>query len=125
MRETYTVDVVRGDRRARHAQRVTNAAGGGATFDKPVDNIGDKTFGGASGYATYANQHVYNVTIPGCATPGRVFVGQRKEPFYIAVGKIFDLINLNPLGRRGRRQQQRPGGQERQHASRWRCRSPA
>jgi hypothetical protein len=27
-----------------------------------------------------------------------VFVGQRKEPFYIAVGKIFDLFNLNPLG---------------------------
>jgi hypothetical protein len=27
-----------------------------------------------------------------------VFVGQRKEPFYIAVGKIFDLVNLNPLG---------------------------
>jgi hypothetical protein len=36
--------------------------------------------------------------VPGCATPGRVFVGQRKEPFYIAVGKIFDLVNLNPLG---------------------------
>jgi hypothetical protein len=32
-----------------------------------------------------------------CGT-GRVFVGQRKEPFYIAVGKIFDLFNLNPLG---------------------------
>jgi hypothetical protein len=27
-----------------------------------------------------------------------VFVGQRKEPFYIAVGQIFDLFNLNPLG---------------------------
>ena len=27
-----------------------------------------------------------------------MFVGQRKESFYIAVGKIFDLINLNPLG---------------------------
>ncbi|RZI54866.1 MAG: DUF4331 domain-containing protein, partial [Pseudomonas sp.] len=50
------------------------------------------------GYATYANQHIYNVNIPGCSIPGRVFVGQRKEPFYIAVGKIFDLINLNPLG---------------------------
>ena len=49
------------------------------------------------GYEAYANQHVYNVAIPGCGT-GRVFVGQRKEPFYIAVGKIFDLFNLNPLG---------------------------
>ena len=43
-------------------------------------------------------QHIYNVNIPGCATAGKVFVGQRKEPFYIAVGKIFDLFNLNPLG---------------------------
>jgi Domain of unknown function (DUF4331) len=99
VRETFTVDVVRGGRRiGTRAGQLTNAAGGGATFDKPVDNIGDKTFGSATGYATYAAQHVYNVNIPGCATPGKVFVGQRKEPFYIAVGKIFDLINLNPLG---------------------------
>jgi hypothetical protein len=49
-------------------------------------------------YEAYALQHVYAITIPGCANPGRVFVGQRKEPFFIAVGKIFDLFNLNPLG---------------------------
>jgi len=100
IRETFTIDVVRGDRRTGTRSSVTNAAGGStpAIFDKPVDNIGDKTFGGPTGYATYANQHIYNVTIPGCSTPGRVFVGQRKEPFYIAVGKIFDLFNLNPLG---------------------------
>ncbi len=98
VRETYTLDLVRGDRRSGARSSVTNAAGGSATFDKPVDNIGDKTFGSASAYDTYANQHIYNITIPGCATPGRVFVGQRKEPFYIAVGKIFDLFNLNPLG---------------------------
>jgi hypothetical protein len=36
--------------------------------------------------------------MPGCSHAGRVFVGQRKEPFYIAVGKTFDLFNLNPLG---------------------------
>ncbi|MES2263372.1 MAG: DUF4331 domain-containing protein [Pseudomonadota bacterium] len=98
VRETYTIDVVRGDRRTGTRTRLTNASGGASTFDKPVDNIGDKSFGGATGYETYANQHIYNVTIPGCATAGRVFVGQRKEPFYIAVGKIFDLFNLNPLG---------------------------
>ena len=100
VRETFTVDVVRGGRRTgiSNATKVTNAAGGATEFDKPVDNIGDKVFGGATGYAAYANQHVYNVNIPGCSTPGKVFVGQRKEPFYIAVGKIFDLFNLNPLG---------------------------
>ena len=98
VRETFTIDVVRGARRGGTKGSVTNAAGGAAEFDKPVDNIGDKVFGGATGYATYANQHIYNVAIPGCTVPGRVFVGQRKEPFYIAVGKAFDLFNLNPLG---------------------------
>ncbi len=103
VRETFTIDLVRGGRRSgtrggATAGALTNATGGSATFDKPVDNIGDKAFGSATGYATYANQHIYNVNIPGCTSPGRVFVGQRKEPFYIAVGKIFDLFNLNPLG---------------------------
>ena len=98
VRETFTIDVVRGKRRGNPRNSITNVAGGAAVFDKPVDNIGDKAFGGATGYTTYANQHIYNVTIPGCSVPGKVFVGQRKEPFYIAVGKAFDLFNLNPLG---------------------------
>ena len=97
VRETYTVDLVRGDRRSGARSSVTNAGGGGAEFDKPVDNIGDKTFCGATCYEIYANKHIYSVAIPGCAAPGRMFVGQRKEPFYIAVGKIFDLFNLDPL----------------------------
>ncbi len=98
VRETFTIDVVSGKRRGNSRTSVTNATGGKAEFDKPVDNNGDKVFGSATGYVTYANQHIYNVNIPGCAVPGRVFVGQRKEPFYIAVGKVFDLFNLNPLG---------------------------
>ena len=100
VRETFTVDVVRGARRSgiSNATKVTNVTSGATEFDKPVDNIGDKVFGSATAYAAYANQHIYNVNIPGCATPGKVFVGQRKEPFFIAVGKIFDLFNLNPLG---------------------------
>nr|WP_217344064.1 DUF4331 domain-containing protein [Noviherbaspirillum sp. L7-7A]MBV0878169.1 DUF4331 domain-containing protein [Noviherbaspirillum sp. L7-7A] len=95
VRETYTVGMVRGDRRSGQRASLTNLSAGGMEFDKPVDNIGEKSFPG--GYAAYANQHIYNVAIPGCGN-GRVFVGQRKEPFYIAVGKIFDLVNLNPLG---------------------------
>ena len=98
VRETFSIDLVRGTRRGGTRTAVTNSTGGAAEFDKPVDNIGDNVFGGATGYAAYANQHIYSVAIPGCATPGRVFVGQRKEPFYIAVGKAFDLFNLNPLG---------------------------
>jgi hypothetical protein len=96
VRETYTVDMVKGDRRTGTRTRLA-ALNGATEFDKPVDNIGEKVFGGPNGYETYANQHIYDINIPGCGT-GRVFVGQRKEPFYIAVGQIFDLFNLNPLG---------------------------
>ncbi|HEY1229823.1 MAG TPA: DUF4331 domain-containing protein, partial [Ramlibacter sp.] len=96
VRESFTVDIVRGTRRGGTRTAVSNAAGGASRFDKPVDNIGEKTV--PSGYDAYAAQHVYSVNLPGCSTPGKVFVGQRKEPFYIAVGKTFDLINLNPLG---------------------------
>ena len=88
--ESYTVSVVRGDRRSGSAQAVTNAANNSATFDKPVDNIGVKTI---ADYAAYAAKHLYNVNIPGCNMPGRVFVGQRQDPFAVNLGTIFDLVN--------------------------------
>lgn len=97
VRETFTVGVINGARRSSGATLLANTANGSTTFDKPVDNIGEKTFG-AGGYAAYAAKHVYTVNLPGCAEPAKVFVGQRKESFYIAVGKIFDLFNMNPLG---------------------------
>jgi hypothetical protein len=90
LNESFTVDLMRGDRRAGQRSAVTNAAGGGATFNKPVDNIGTKTI---PDYAAYAAQHIYNVNIPGCAMPGKVFVGQRKEAFAVNLGTIFDLVN--------------------------------
>ena len=90
VKETFTLDVVRGDRRAGRRDAVTNAVGGGKVFDKPVDNIGTKTI---PDYAGYAARHVYEVNIPGCAMPGRVFVGQRKDPFAVNLGTIFDLVN--------------------------------
>jgi len=89
--ETFTVDIVRGDRRTGTRAAITNAAGGSATFAKPSDNIGTKTI---PDYAGYAAQHVYSVNIPGCSTPGKVFVGQRKDPFAVNLGAIFDLINV-------------------------------
>ncbi len=88
--ESFTVDVVRGDRRSGQRAAVTNAAGGSATFDKPVDNIGVKTI---PDYAGYAAKHIYNVNIPGCSMPAKVFVGQRKEAFAVNLGTIFDLVN--------------------------------
>ena len=97
VRETYTIDMVKGDRRSGARTRLAATTSGATEFDKPVDNIGDKTFGSATGYETYANLHTYDIAMGSCGT-GRVFVGQRKESFAIAVGKIFDLFNLNPLG---------------------------
>ena len=91
LRETYTVSVVRGDRRTGSRAAVTNADGGGSTFDKPIDNIGNKSI---PNYEAYAAKHVYAVNIPGCATPARMFVGQRKDSFVVNLGETFDLINI-------------------------------
>ncbi|MEO6699799.1 MAG: DUF4331 domain-containing protein, partial [Paraperlucidibaca sp.] len=96
--EEFTVTVVRGPRRgaASSRQLVTNAQGGSSTFTKPVDNIGDKSI---PNYSTYANQFVYNVNIPGCQVPAKLFVGQRKDSFVVNLGEVFDLINIaNPVG---------------------------
>ena len=89
--ETFTVDIVRSDRRSGARGSITNAAGGSATFNKPSDNIGTKTI---PDYAGYAAKHIYAVNIPGCAVPGKVFVGQRKDPFAVFLGGIFDLVNV-------------------------------
>jgi hypothetical protein len=91
LRETYTVTLVRGDRRSGSRQEVTNAAGGGNVFDKPADNIGNKSI---PDYPAYAARHIYGINIPGCGTPGKMFVGQRKEPFVINVGEALDLLNI-------------------------------
>ena len=89
--ESFTVNVVRGDRRTGTKAALTNVAGGSATFDKPSDNIGTKTI---PNYAAYAAKHIYSVNIPGCSAPGKVFVGQRKDPFAVNLGVIFDLVNV-------------------------------
>ncbi|MDP9199002.1 MAG: DUF4331 domain-containing protein, partial [Pseudomonadota bacterium] len=92
--ESYTVDIVRGDRRSGTRESVTLASDGSTTFVKPVDNIGNKTL---ADYAAYANDHIYDISIPGCGD-GRLFVGQRREGFVVNLGEVFDLINTNPLG---------------------------
>jgi Domain of unknown function (DUF4331) len=92
VRESYTISVIR-DRRT---STVTNADTNATEFEKPVDNIGFETL---PAYAAYAAAHIYNIKIPGCTTNGRVFVGQRKDPFVVNLGETFDLINIaNPIG---------------------------
>ncbi len=92
LQERYSIGVVRGPRRSVAATPVTNMVGGGTTFDKPLDNIGPKTFPGNS-YDNYARSFIYDVNIPGCAMPAKVFVGSRKEGFAVNLGTIFDLVN--------------------------------
>jgi hypothetical protein len=95
--QSYTIELVRGDPRDGEREAVTNATLGGHTFFKPVDNIGNKSI---DNYPAYAANFIYSAAIPGCATPGRVFVGQRKDGFVVNLGEIFDLVNLNPVGPR-------------------------
>lgn len=93
--ETYTVTEYHGAPSG-PGQALTSTTGS-TIFTKPVDNVGNKSI---ANYAAYANHYIYNVKIPGCAQTGRVFVGQRKDPFVVNVGEIFDLVNYNPVGPR-------------------------
>jgi Domain of unknown function (DUF4331) len=91
--QTYTLTLVTGDRRTGTATPITNATTGSATFAKPLDNIGNKSI---ANYAAYAATFVYPITIttPGCAAgQGKVFVGQRQDPFFLDLGGTFDLVN--------------------------------
>ena len=93
--ESFTANIIRGDRRSGVSQAITNAVDGASSFRKPVDNIGNKSI---PQYDAYAKDHIYNIAIPGCAD-GRMFVGQRKDSFVVNLGEVFDLVNVtNPLG---------------------------
>ena len=105
--ESFVVDVVRDSGR----QPITNNEDATSRFLKPVDRIGDKSIRDDSNplasvppndvYTTYADNHIYNVSIPGCADAGsRLFVGQRREGFVVNLAEAFDLINTNPIGPR-------------------------
>ena len=99
-KESYTVNMVSGDRRTGTKSSVYNANDNSTTFAKPYDNVGEKTFS-VQPYADYANAFIHNVTLSACpagAQDGRLFVGQRKESFAVNLGEIFDLVNTNPLG---------------------------
>ena len=104
--ETYTVTLVRGDRRTGTVQPITDTASGGTMFSKPLDNIGAKSI---ADYPTYAASFIRTITIPGCSAPGRVFVGQRQDGFVVNLGETFDLVNIKypatelaPAGSNGR-----------------------
>ena len=96
-RESYSLRLVRGDRRDGKSAPVTRLSDGTERFGKPYDFVGTKTFGSVAGYEAYARAFIQDLSIPGCSMPGRVFVGQRDEPFAVNLGKVFDLVNLVPV----------------------------
>jgi hypothetical protein len=89
--QSYTLTLVRKDRRHGGAASITDAASGSDTFSRPLDNIGNKSI---PNYADYAGSFVHPINIPGCGTPGKVFVGQRKDGFVVNLGETFDLVNI-------------------------------
>ena len=97
--ESCTLAVARGHVGQGTRWEFASTSGGGSSrFGKPVDNVGQKTF---ADYDSYARQFIHQIEIPGCAGDGRLFIGQRKEPFAVNLGEIFDLVNIeNPLGPR-------------------------
>jgi Domain of unknown function (DUF4331) len=97
--ETYSVTMVKGDRRTGTATPVTLASNAAVkTFQKPLDYIGQKSLGTPVQYEAYARKHIFEVKLDGCATNARVFVGQRKETFAVNLGVVFDLVNIDALG---------------------------
>jgi hypothetical protein len=93
--QSYTLNIIRGKRREGAPVPVMNPKDGSTHFTKPQDNVGNKTF---PNYSEYADAYIYEIALPGTDKKGRVFVGQRKDPFVVNLGETFDLINLNPLG---------------------------
>lgn len=87
--ESYDVTMVKGDRRSGSRSSL-------GKFNKPFDYIGTKSF---KDYPTYARSFIKTLNLGSCGQ-GKVFVGQRAEGFAIDLGRVFDLVNLNPLGAR-------------------------
>lgn len=93
--ETFQIELIRGPVSApTRRELLVNPADGTTRFPKPIDNIGKKTL---ADYASYARAFEHGLLLPG-GLRGRVFVGQRKDPFVVNLGETFDLVNNNPLG---------------------------
>ena len=102
--ETYFVGMIAGDRRSQSPAWAVRPDSGLRLFSKPYDNVGSKTFPG--GYDDYvrslsnSGEVYYDVQFEQCpqgAQDARVFVGQRKESFSVALAEVFDLVNFAPL----------------------------
>ena len=93
--EMYSLTMVSGDMQT--GTRTTLNPAMGDMFKKPLDYIGNKTFTSEAEYVRYAESFIYSFSIPGCDDMAKVFVGQRKDPFVVNLGKTFDLVNYVPV----------------------------
>lgn len=80
LRQKYTVTM------SSLASGGTNATELASGLIAVPSNVGPRTM---PNYAALAEQGVYNLT-----GGGRVFAGQRQDPFYIDLGGVFDTLNL-------------------------------
>lgn len=95
--ESYSLTMIEGELSTGTQTSVMNTQDGSTQFNKPLDYIGNKSFSNMDTYVQYANSFIYDIQIPGCNTTGKVFVGQRKDPFVVNLGKTFDLVNYVPV----------------------------
>ena len=89
----YTVTIIQNGVRT----EALNPFGRSKFYVKPFDNIGTKSF---PDYPRYSDAHIGLLSYDGCGGAGKIFIGQKKEPFFFAAGEAFDLFNLNPVGPR-------------------------
>jgi uncharacterized protein DUF4331 len=69
---------------------VTKSEVVGRNLLSPPNNVGPKT---TPDYAAIAQKAVHNLR-----SGGKVFAGQRDDPFFISLGRVFDTINLTGAG---------------------------
>ena len=101
---TYFVGQIAGDRRSESPDWAIRPDSGLRLFSRPFDFAGEKSF--PDGYDNYVksltntDEIYYDVEFGQCpegAREGRVFAGQRKDSFSIALAEVFDLVNFVPL----------------------------
>ena len=85
VRQTYSVEQIRGGERSR---LYTGAS-------TPPANVGPRS---TPNYEAIAQSTVYSFPTA-TGGEGRVFAGQRDDPFFVDLGSIFDLGGLRPLNR--------------------------
>ena len=81
---------------------LTRGASAISTFDVPFTYVGEKSFSSTDNYESYARSKIYttNAFLPCAGLPDqsvKVFAGPRAEPFFIDLGRVFDIVNLVPI----------------------------